>query len=280
MSAMIRCLAVVLLVPSFSAVALGQAVQNGGVPPALGQWGDNVLVTSVLTRGQSFETLFSNSVLVSDMVAQWRANFLMSPPAVTDAQEIKSALDILVRTFGADRRIDWTAQEVLVGKWTDLPGGTVNKNRIRAAFEILKADGVMCLSFLNRSQDEEAPQELVTAMVNVLENPVLSSLTHMDLYTTSANEDQYSEADMDLLIYAMDVVQLIRTEAPDRNTLTASLGTSGVSSMGTSGMSAMGTTSIGLCCNRTTRTCVDGGVTGKCSTCTGGLCCLGSSWCP
>ena len=275
MNTMIRCMVAVLLVASFSGAAFALTAP-ADAQSALSQWGDNVLVTCALTRGQSLETLFSNNLLVSDMVAQWKANFAAAPPAVPEAQEIGATLNVLVRAFAADARINWTAQDVTISKWSDLPGGAVNKKKIRAAFEILKADGLMCLSFLNREVNEEAPQELVMTLVNLLDTPTLSGLTHLDLYTTSADPDQYSEADMDLLVYAMDDVQLIRTEAPDRYTaptLTSGLKMQSMASGGTGG------TVGAACCDRVSRTCVDGGVSGKCSVCGNGSCCLGSTWC-
>lgn len=272
MSAMIRCLTATLLVFSFSGAAVAQVEPVDPTQAVLGQWGDNVVVTSVLTRGQSLETLFSNSLLVSDMVAQWKQNFDATPPAVGEALEIKAALNMLVRAFDADRRLNWTAQDVLVGKWADLPGSPVIKKKIRAAFEILKADGLMCLSFLNRFEEEEAPQELVTALINVLGNPRLSVLTHLDLYTTCASVEVYSDADLDLLTFAMDEVQLIRTEAPNGGTQTIA---SSTSTMSASGASVVAT---GFCCSRLTRTCVAGGATLSCNVCVG-KCCLGSLWC-
>jgi hypothetical protein len=267
MRARIRCLTAVLLVLACSGAAFGQS--------DLGQWGNNVQVTCVLTRGQALATLFSNNLLVSDMVQQWRQNFGTTPPAVPEALEIQSALNVLVRTFAMDSRMNWTAQDLIVRKWADLPGNLTNKKKIRAAFEILKADGLMCLPFLNRAENEVAPQALVTTMFSVLGNPELSILTHWDLYTTAASGDQYSEEDMDLLIYAMDDVQLIRTEAPERVTTQAiSLNMSQVSGMG------MSTSITGFaCCDRTTRSCLAGGTSGRCSQC-GSTCCLGSSWCP
>jgi hypothetical protein len=262
-----------------SGVALGQvAEQTDATQTALSQWGKNVLVTSVLTRGQSLETLFSNNLLVSDMVAQWRANFQTTPPAVAEAQEIKAALDVLVRAFTSDRRLNWTAQDVLVGEWEELPGGQIVKRKIRAAFEILKADGVMCLSFLNRAENEEAPQELVTAMFSVLDNPALSILTHLDLYTTGATVEQYSDADMDLLAFAMDEVRLIRTEQPDRRSDASAFNASATDASGISTMGMSAAASIGSCCSRTTRKCVEGGTAIRCSVC-GVTCCLGSAWC-
>ncbi len=283
MIAVTRCIVAVLLISSLSGVAFGQTLQLGsvqaasidGVQSALGQWGNNVLVTCTLTRGQSLETLFSNNLLVSNMVAQWKANFSATPPAVPEAQEIGAALNVLVRAFAADTRMNWTAQDVTIERWSDLPGGLIAKRKVRAAFEILKADGLMCLSFLNRAEDEEAPQELVTAMVNVLDNPTLSALTHLDLYTTSADPDQYSEADMDLLVYAMDDVQLIRTEAPDRYTPPTL-----TSSIQLKSFTASSASTTAACCDRVSRSCVAGGVTGRCSICNNNTCCLGSTWCP
>ena len=283
MIAVTRCIVAVLLISSLSGVAFGQTLQLGsvqaasidGVQSALGQWGNNVLVTCTLTRGQSLETLFSNNLLVSNMVAQWKANFSATPPAVPEAQEIGAALNVLVRAFAAVTRMNWTAQDVTIERWSDLPGGLIAKRKVRAAFEILKADGLMCLSFLNRAEDEEAPQELVTAMVNVLDNPTLSALTHLDLYTTSADPDQYSEADMDLLVYAMDDVQLIRTEAPDRYTPPTL-----TSSIQLKSFTASSASTTAACCDRVSRSCVAGGVTGRCSICNNNTCCLGSTWCP
>lgn len=265
MKARSKCLTAVLLVVACSGAAFAQS--------ELAQWGDNVQVTCVLTRGQALETLFSNNLLVSSMVRQWRQNFETTPPPVGEAQEIQSALNVLVRTFSLDPRMNWTAQDLLVRKWTELPGGLVNKRKVRAAFEILKADGLMCLPFLNRAENVAAPQELVTTMFSVLNNPNLSTLTHADLYTTAASSDQYSDEDMDLLIYAMDGVQLIRTEEPERADEVSSLDLS-VDSMTVAPM-AFG---VGYCCSRTLRTCVAGGVSGKCSLC-GTNCCLGSTWC-
>ncbi len=295
MGRIIRCLSAVLLVLACSGVAFGEELSSATVQSctiqrtdatqtALSQWGDNVVITSVLTRGQALETLFSNNVQLSDLVAQWKQNFETTPPAVADAQEIKAALNVLVRAFASDRRLNWSAQDVLIGAWADLPGSPIYKKKIRGAFEILKADGLMCLSFLNRSEEEEAPQALVTAMVNVLDNPTLSMLTHFDLYTTGSAPDQYSDSDLDLLIYAMDEVQLIRTEQPDRSTqvttITAPVASSASglgASSGTFGVAAA--SGSYFCCSRTTRSCVGNSTGGKCSIC-GSTCCLGSTWCP
>jgi len=265
MKARVRCLTALLLVLACSGAAFAQS--------ELGQWGNNVQVTCALTRGQSFSALFSNTLLVSDMVRQWKQNFETAPPVVPEAAEIQSALNVLVRAFALDSRIRWTAQDVTVRRWADLPGNPTTKKKIRGAFEILKADGLMCLSFLNRGEYEQAPQALVTTMFGVLANPDLTILTHYDLYTTAASTDQYSEEDMDLLIYAMDGVLLIRTEAPER-AADATVSSLTSESTGITPLVVGG----GYCCSRTLRTCIVGPSTNRCSLC-GGQCCLGSTWC-
>jgi hypothetical protein len=276
MNARVRCLTAILFLLACSGTAFGQTATAAVAPSqvTLSQWGNNVLVTCMLTQGQSFETLFSNNVLVSDMVGQWKANFEASPPAVAEAEEIGAALEVLVRTFALGSGLNWTAQDILIGKWADLPGSPGQKKKIRAAYDILKEDGLMCLSFLDRGVDEEAPQGLVTAMVNVLGNPRLAVLTHLDLYTKGATVEQYSNADMDLLSFAMDEVHLIRTAPPDGGAPAISAELSGMSAMGASAAAA----GQSVCCSRATRTCVSGGVNARCSLC-GSTCCLGSTWC-
>jgi hypothetical protein len=255
MSPMIRCLTAALLVLACSGAAFGQAEQAYRFQTALEPWGDNVLVTCVLTQDQPFEKLFSNNLLVSDMVAQWKANLERTPVAARKADEIKDTLAALIQIFAADRTINWTAQDVLVRKWAELPGDQAVKKEIRAAFETLKADGLTCLSFLTRAETEAAPQALVTAMMSILANPRLSALTHMDLYGTTAS-GEYSDTDMDLLLYAMNDVPLLRTDPPN----------------------AIQEKAVSHCCNRTTRTCASS--TGGCCTMCGTKCCLGATWCP
>ncbi len=251
-----RSLMAVLLVLGCSGVAFGQAEQAYRIQTALAQWGDNVLVTCVLTQGQPFEKLFSNNLLVSDMVAQWKTNFETTPVAARKAEEIKATLETLVRAFAADSKINWTAQDLLVRKWADLPGDAAVKKEIRAAFGTLKADGLTCLAFLNRAETEAAPSELVTAMMNILGNPRLSVLSHMDLYRIGATVEEYSDTDMDLLLYAMNDVRLIRTDPPN----------------------ALQDKAVSTCCNRTTRMCVSS--TGGCCSVCANKCCLGATYCP
>jgi hypothetical protein len=261
MNAGIRCLAASLLILACSGVAFSQANQNQTLTyklqTELGQWGDNVLVTCVLTGDQSLGRLFSTEPL-STLVSEWKGHFEATPVAVQHAAEISATLTALVQAFAADPTINWTAQDVLRLKWADLPGNTAIKAQIRAAFVTLKADGLTCLSFLNRSETEEAPQELVTAMVNVLANPRLSLLTNKDLYGTCSAGGNLTDSDMDLFMHSLIDVPLIRTDLPNAPQAKAGLS----------------------CCSRATRKCV-GSTSGCCNMCCGGAsCCLGSAWCP
>jgi len=253
MGATTRWLAAVLAMAVFSGAAFGQADEAYRIQVALGPWGNNVLVTAVLTKDQPFEKLFSNNLLVSDMVAQWKANFEALPVKMLKSDEIRATLDTLTQAFASNPTIRWTAQDLLVRKWADLPGDAAVKGQLRAAFATLKADGLTCLSFMLRSESEAAPEALVTAMVNILANPRLSALTHMALYTTSA--EGYSDDDMSLLISAMNDVRLIRTSPPSSGQEKATAS----------------------CCSRTTRKCVSS-TRGCCSMCST-ACCLGSTWC-
>ena len=255
MNPMMRSLAAVLVVLALSGVAFGEGDQTYRLQTSLGPWGDNVLVTCVLTRDQTLEKLFSNNVLVSQLVAQWKANFEATPVAARKAAEIKTTLDALVQAIAADASINWTAQDLLVRKWAELPGTESGKQQIRSAFATLKADGLTCLSFMNRAETDPAPQALVTAMMNILANPRLSALTHESLYGTNASAE-YSDTDMDLLLYAINDVRLIRTDPPN----------------------AVQAKGVSHCCDRVTRTCASS--TGGCCTTCGTKCCLGATWCP
>lgn len=251
-----RCLLGVLF---FCAIISPEALpEEGGIAAleALG-WDGRVVLTCALTAGQTFGQLYSDEFFVREMVSGWRDNFLANSPSVMDSQtrlKVWLALQQLCVALQADKQINWTARELFLEKWDDLPAsGKGVKSIIRGAFKTLKDSGFTALSFMSRAEDAAASPEYAATLRDMAAHPFFSRMTNTDLYTTPADPVQYNDMDLALLSHALDGIQLVRTEPPGN--FAKALG----------------------CCDRTTRKCV---ITtwGNCQLC-GSYCCLGSNWC-
>ncbi len=275
MSKMTRCLMTVLVAASSSVAAFGaEAAQKQATGVDVAKWGHNAVVTSVLTAGQPFADLFSNALTLKDVVPKWVTNFNASnlPSGVNPekVKKIQGALVILSKTVieppgpaipenDYDGNIaQWTPYRIHFTKWNDLPGDTKKKADVHAAFKTLKDAGIMCLAFMKRNEPDSVPMEQLISYHAIMAVPKLRSLSHEALYTTPATYcDDY---ELEVLIDAMDMAGIIRTEIPD-------------------GLNIQPKT-VG-CCVKTTRTCNPSG-SGTCNQCPAGsgICCLGSTWCP
>ena len=266
MNNMTRCLVLALLVSSFSLVVFGAEVAQKkatGVDPE--KWGHNAVVTSVLTADQSFADLYSNTLTLTEVVAKWVANFKPEslPPGVNHGKvtNIVKALDDLssiVRPESAefDQEIaQWTPYRIHTATWKDLPGKTNKKAAVRNAFDALQRAGIMCLTFMNRKEEDHVTPETLQGLTIITNFPNLISLSNEALYTTSS--ERYSRWEIDTLAYLMDDIKLIRSEQPEARQ---------------NGVKAVG------CCIRTSRIC-NPSLPGSCTMCNS-ACCLGSVWCP
>jgi hypothetical protein len=270
---MFQCLMATLLVVAFSAAAFGA---EAAAAPALtttvdsAQWGHNVLITSLLTKGQSIGFLFGNTILKdvvgdANTVNTWFYNFKTAPASADKPKTrlVRHALEMLLHIVtpgNLDYDVNiahWTLYDIQTKQWDALSGNADTKVTVRAAFKLLRDSGVMCLPFLNRKDKEDLTpgQSYCINTIHAGTYAHVNALTHEDLYTKTAGDATLTPEEIDFLSYAMDGAQVIRTESPE----------------------PVASRVTGCCCNRTTNACVTGG--GNCNM-SGGKCQLGSTWCP
>ncbi len=242
-------------------------------PNAVVKWGDNVVLTGALMKGQSLQDLLAGTVTVRDAVAAWNKNAPDIPASVNETRR-KAAVEglgELVALFAANPDIQWTLQDLYSIPWKELPGGDDFKKSAHGIFKTLKNKAkFMALTFVNRPPDTLVSAPAIAAMAGFVAIPELKGMDWTTLYNTPADPKIYDDKAFDLIGDVLDKYSILRDESPEVLVVDGS-------------KEILCTALRGYCCDKkvgspTYRTCVPGTVC--CCTMVGSYCALASKSCP